>query len=342
MVTCDVRWIRDPSWRVSVVSAVAVAENGAPFTSFPPCIPSKPISSIGAPKGGPSCLCACIATALNNSAPLRTKHVFVFEFIIPSPLLSNPRRVLPRGNLVSVFFLGLRQPHRLRQPVVSNQQIHLYPFARALFIHRQAQPAKRAALHPHAQDRSLFCLVRHGSRHWRKLSRILCAPGANSTSSPCPQELPQPPVPRRPQAPRAAPPSCDAACEIPAAAASRLALVRAPLMYPRQGHVTLRALPARIPATPRSASNGSSAQEPPPAPTIPPRQRGPDPEQLLPLARSSSHFFQKFPAFDYLAAFKRCGTSRNISSFASSRARPRYNRERIVPIGHPVICAASS
>src|SRR3989475_2020979 len=37
----------------------------------------------------------------------------------------------------------LGQPHRLRQPVVSNQQVHLDPFAGALFVHRQAQRTKR-------------------------------------------------------------------------------------------------------------------------------------------------------------------------------------------------------
>jgi hypothetical protein len=61
-----------------------VAEKGAPFTVFPPRIPSKPINSIGPPKGGgPSglCLCACTAAALNTSIPLKTKHIFIFEFI---------------------------------------------------------------------------------------------------------------------------------------------------------------------------------------------------------------------------------------------------------------------
>src|SRR5580698_3973053 len=91
METCEVRWITDPSCNVSVVSDVAVAENGAPFTTLAPRIPSKPINSIGPPKGGPSGprLCAWSAAALNTSTPPRTKHIFIFEFIIASPLLSR-------------------------------------------------------------------------------------------------------------------------------------------------------------------------------------------------------------------------------------------------------------
>src|ERR1700688_3953318 len=134
--TCDVRCSTDPSCSVDVVSDVAVAENGAPLTTFPLCMPSKPINSIGAPKGvGPSgpCLCACTAAALNTSAPLNTKHIFILgRILLFSSSLPNRSASFARGKLVSVFFL--RQPHRLRQPIVSNQQIHLDPLARALFV----------------------------------------------------------------------------------------------------------------------------------------------------------------------------------------------------------------
>src|SRR6267154_6240356 len=36
------------------------------------------------------------------------------------------------------------------------------------------------------------------------------------------------------------------------------------------------------------------------------------------------------------------GTPRSISSLAISKAFPRCSRERMVPMGHPAICAASS
>src|SRR5580692_3736499 len=171
--TCDVRCSTEPSCNVDVVSDVAVAENGAPLTTLPPCIPSKPINSIGAPKGGPSgpCLCACTAAELNTSAPLNTTHIFILGLILPSPLLSQPRRVVRRGNVVSVFFL--RQPHCLRQPVVSYQQVHLDPLASTLFIHRQSKRAKRTALHPHAQYCRLFRLLQRRPWQRRKFSRIV-------------------------------------------------------------------------------------------------------------------------------------------------------------------------
>src|SRR5580658_1981698 len=175
--TCDVRCSTDPSCSVSVVSDVAVAENGAPFTSLPPCIPSKPMSSIGAPKGGPSgpCRCACNAAALNITVPPRTKRIFIFEFIVASPLLSlilSPTAIdRSRGESLSVFFL--RETHGFRQAVVSDQQIHLDPFTSALFIHWQTQRTERSALHPHTQYGRLFGFVCHGSRQRRKVSRII-------------------------------------------------------------------------------------------------------------------------------------------------------------------------
>src|SRR4029077_196033 len=84
-----------------------------------------------------------------------------------------PRCVVRRGNLDSVFFLC--QPDSVRQSVVSNQQIHLDPFARALLIHQQSQRGKRTALHPHAQYRGLFCFVESRPGQRGKICRIISA-----------------------------------------------------------------------------------------------------------------------------------------------------------------------
>src|SRR5208282_1496878 len=105
---------------------------------------------------------------------------------------------------------------------------------------------------------------------------------------------------------------------------------------------TLLLLLPKTPATQRNACSGSGARLLPPSRASPRQHHGPSPVQSLPLVRSSSHFFQTIPKFHHLAAFKRRGTSRSISSFASNSARPRCSRERMVPIGQPVICAASS
>src|SRR6266850_2841308 len=77
--------------------------------------------------------------------------------------ISGTRRPLSAQSL-------LRQPHRLGQPVISNQQIHLDPFARALFIHRQAQCTERAALHPHAHN---GCIVRFRRQDSRQQSEVI-------------------------------------------------------------------------------------------------------------------------------------------------------------------------
>src|SRR5580704_9914024 len=150
IVTCDVRWSTDPSCKVDVVSDVAVAENGAPLTTLPPCIPSKPINSIGAPKGGPSgpCLCACTAAALNTSAPLNTKHIFILGLILLSPLLSqtaalhSPRQTgfsflpAPAARLAAAHHfqpanpLGSTRPRALRSPAIPAPQASRAAFAR--------------------------------------------------------------------------------------------------------------------------------------------------------------------------------------------------------------------
>src|SRR6266700_1961091 len=226
------REMRLPSASVCVVSETATALNGAPVTTFPPCIPSKPSSSMRSPMGpaiqsppGPPCsiisacgagggaCCAPANPALNPSAPQRIKLMPNVRFIIPSPLLSrtvanslsrrfqqrplSAARSMPQTKLVAlaipseprVLFFSktplfpslrpsprrgsrgflivpalLRQPHRLRQSVISNEQIHLYPFAGALFIDGQTQRAQRAALHAHTQNRRLIGIRRQNSR----------------------------------------------------------------------------------------------------------------------------------------------------------------------------------
>src|SRR6266568_2748722 len=226
------REMRLPSASVCVVSETATALNGAPVTTFPPCIPSNPSSSMRSPMGpaiqptpaspciisacgggGGGASCAPANPALNPSAPQRIKLMPNVRFIIPSPLLSRtvanslsrrfPQRPLsaarsmPQTKLVAlaipseppVLFFSktplfpslrpsprrgsrgflivpalLRQPHRLRQSVISNEQIHLYPFAGALFIYGQTQRAQRAALHAHTQNRRLIGIRRQDSR----------------------------------------------------------------------------------------------------------------------------------------------------------------------------------
>src|SRR5713226_7576477 len=231
------REMRLPSASVCVVSETATALNGAPVTTFPPCIPSKPSSSMRSPMGpaiqptpaspciisacgggGGGACCAPANPALNPSAPQRIKLMPNVRFIIPSPLLSRtvanslsrrfPQRPLsvarsmPQTKIVApairseprvLFFPKtllfpscrpsprrgsrgflivpalLRQPHRLRQSVISNEQIHLYPFAGAFFIDRQTQRAQGAALHAHAQNRRLIGICRQNSRQQREI-----------------------------------------------------------------------------------------------------------------------------------------------------------------------------
>src|SRR5580693_1963541 len=88
--------------------------------------------------------------------------------------------------------------------------------------------------------------------------------GANSTNLSRRQELPLQLRPRPPRPPRAEPPSCDAVCETLAAAASPHALAHGPPESLRPALEALLSLPARTPATPRSAGNGPGAPPPPP------------------------------------------------------------------------------
>src|SRR6267142_1326803 len=97
-----------PSARVRDVSEIATALNGAPVTTFPPCIPSKPSNSIRSPIGGPmnsppgtppwnitsapgggGGSCALTSPAPTIIATPRIKLIQDLRFIIPSPHLSR-------------------------------------------------------------------------------------------------------------------------------------------------------------------------------------------------------------------------------------------------------------
>src|ERR1700676_445518 len=152
--TCDVRCKTEPSWIVDVVSDVPVAENGAPLTTFPPCIPSKPINSIGTPKGGsPSgpCLWACTAAALNTSAPLNTKHILILGFILPSPLLSQ---TAARYSLRQSRFSFLPAPAARLAAVHHFQPANPPGSTRPRALHSRASPAPQASRAASARGRS--------------------------------------------------------------------------------------------------------------------------------------------------------------------------------------------
>src|SRR5215471_5000229 len=150
-----------PSASVCFVSVTAMAVYGAPVTTLPGCTSAKPSSSMrgpigpsgppgasggGGPGGGS---CARTAEAPQSSAAANTAWIN-FLFIRISPLLS----------LVSIWqrfrcanlFRRFRQPHRLRQSIVTNQQIHLDQIRRVLLVHRKTQSSQRAALHLHTDD----------------------------------------------------------------------------------------------------------------------------------------------------------------------------------------------
>src|SRR5207245_8636589 len=94
------------------------------------------------------------------------------------PRSQEEQRSIPRSSiqvLASFFFSSslptfansqylLRQPHRLGQSIVPNEQIHLDPIASALFVNRQAQCAQRAPLHVYAQNRGVIGIRGERSR----------------------------------------------------------------------------------------------------------------------------------------------------------------------------------
>src|SRR5438093_4938772 len=68
---------------------------------------------------------------------------------------------------------SLRQPHRLRQSIIPNEQIHLDPFIGSLFIDWQAQRTQRAALHAHAQNGGVIGIQGKGSGQKRKAGQFI-------------------------------------------------------------------------------------------------------------------------------------------------------------------------
>src|SRR5258706_13361476 len=167
-----------PSCSVCVVCELAIAENGAPLTTFPPCKPSKPSNSMRSPNGAPgppppgpspwysnagggSGSCALNIPAPSNTALPTSEQAQLLRFIVSSPLLSRASKLISTESKHAL--LRLRQPHRFGQPVLAHQQINLNPIAHALFIHRQTERAQRAALHPYPHDRGIIHLLPQAS-----------------------------------------------------------------------------------------------------------------------------------------------------------------------------------
>src|SRR6266446_4698195 len=167
-----------PSCSVCVVSELAVAENGAPLTTFPGFNPSNPINSIrsangppGPPPGGGSGCCARNVPAVSSRAPPTSEQAQILRFIVSSPLLSCGSKLVPQE--FTRALLRLRQPHRFGQPVLANQQIHLNPVAHALFIHRQTQCVECAALHAHPHDGRIVYVLQQAAGQQRKVSQLV-------------------------------------------------------------------------------------------------------------------------------------------------------------------------
>src|SRR5712672_3164657 len=173
-----------PSCSVCVLSELAVAEKGAPFTTFPPCNPSKPSNSMRSPNGppgpgppGPSpCSkaggaggsCALPVPKESTRAAARRELVKRLRFII---IFSSS---LPNSKLVAENQIRLfRQAHCFRQSILADQQIHLNPIAHPLFIHRQAECAECAALHAHAYNGRIVHLLRQAPGQQCKIARLV-------------------------------------------------------------------------------------------------------------------------------------------------------------------------
>src|SRR6266852_4964289 len=114
--------------------------NGANITSPPGSPPWITTASEG---GGGAASCAFANPGLNMKIPLRTILVHALRFIISSPLLSRTRENFSLQRFQLCASRLLRQPHRLRQSIIANEQIHLNPFVGSLFVNRQAQRAQR-------------------------------------------------------------------------------------------------------------------------------------------------------------------------------------------------------
>src|SRR4029077_11144980 len=176
---------------VCFVSETATALNGAPVTTFPPCIPANPSNSTrmaagpnatlpsglasiiiasggGGGRGGGSC--ARTLPAFKISIPPRTKPMHSLRFIVRSPLLSRAAaNSLPRQISFSRLFDKF---HSLRQPIISDQQIHQDHIPGALFIYRQAKSSQSAPLHAYTDNCGIV-----GSRRKfiRQQSKFACA-----------------------------------------------------------------------------------------------------------------------------------------------------------------------
>src|SRR5467141_151568 len=95
--------------------------------------------------------------------------VFTLSQSATVPIILYPSRMRHSSSVPSL----LRQPHRLRQPVVSHEKIHLDPFAGTLFIHRQTKCTQRAALHAHPQDLGIAGIRRQSSREQREIAHFV-------------------------------------------------------------------------------------------------------------------------------------------------------------------------
>src|SRR6266436_223245 len=166
-----------PSCSVCVVSELAVAENGAPLTTFPGFNPSNPINSIrsangppGPPPGGGSGCCARNVPAVSSRAPPTSEQAQILRFIVSSPLLSRVSKLGPQE--IKRALLRLRQPHCFGQTVLANHQIHLNPVAHAFFVHRQTQCAECAALHTYPHDGGIVHVLRQAAGQQGKVARF--------------------------------------------------------------------------------------------------------------------------------------------------------------------------
>ena len=136
-------------------------------------------------------------------------------------------------------------------------------------------------------------------------------------------------------------PSYGGAYETPAAAASRHGPARALPASLRPAPATLPSPPARIPADAAQREQWLRCAN---AAALSSESAARSRSRSKTIDSTCSQFIEVFPnhfKVPYLATFNRRGALRSISSFASSSARPRCSLERIVPMGQPVVCAAS-
>src|SRR5260370_7996558 len=131
-----------PSCSVCVVCELAIAEHGAPLTTFPPCKPSKPSNSMRSPNGAPgppppgpspwysnagggSGSCALSIPAPSNSALPTSEQAQMLRFIVSSPLLSRASKLVSTESKHAQ--LRLRHPHPFVHPPPPHHPINLTP-----------------------------------------------------------------------------------------------------------------------------------------------------------------------------------------------------------------------